>query len=108
MRVGIDLRAVVDPAQRRAKAIEADRLGLWAVMIGGAPETVALEAAEIAVETTSIHLAIALHTASAHPHTQVPCANRSANPCAVDRVMVSSANAWATCSSRRNRWSQAA
>ncbi|MGH1492687.1 MAG: hypothetical protein ACRBK7_25390 [Acidimicrobiales bacterium] len=69
MRIGIDLLAVTDPAQRLAAAIEADDLGLWAVLIGGAAGTEAIEAAIIATKTSSIHLAVMLEGGSEHPLT---------------------------------------
>lgn len=70
MRIGLDLRPVTDPGRRRALAVEADRLGLWAVLIdggSGGDGTAALEAADLATATEHIHLALLLHARSAHP-----------------------------------------
>ncbi len=69
MRLGLDLRAVAEPDRRQALAIEADRLGLWAVLVGsdGLDGTAAVEAAALATATEHVHLALWLATASAHP-----------------------------------------
>lgn len=69
MRVGIDLTAVGDPERRRSVAVEADRLGLWAVLVGGPPGTETIEAATIAPETSSIHLGVLLDGRREHPLT---------------------------------------
>lgn len=60
MRIGIDLRAVASHADRHALAVEADELGIWAVLIGGAAGEEAIEAAAIASQTSSIHIGVHL------------------------------------------------
>lgn len=67
MRLGIDLRPVTDPDRRGELAIEADRLGLWAVLIGGPDGASAIEAAALATATHHIHLALWLDASAAHP-----------------------------------------
>ncbi len=74
MRLGLDLRAVVDPERRLALAVEADRLGMWAVLVdGGAtakPDhggSAAIEAAALATATEHVHLGLWLSTSAAHP-----------------------------------------
>jgi len=70
MRLGLDLRPITDPERRQGLAIEADRLGLWAVLVGGAGHldgTAAVEAAALATVTDHLHLALWLSTNSAHP-----------------------------------------
>lgn len=70
MRLGLDLRPIGDPERRQALAVEADRLGLWAVLLGGSGPldgTAAIEAAALATVTDHAHLALWLTTASAHP-----------------------------------------
>ena len=69
MRIGLDLRSVPDSDRRLERAVEADLLGLWAVLIGGRAGTEAIEAAEIAVSTSTIHLAVVMDQTNAHPHT---------------------------------------
>lgn len=69
MRVGLDLRHIADPQDRLAAAIEADRLGLWAVLIGGQPGTEAIEAAIVAANTSAIQLAVPVDVATEHPLT---------------------------------------
>jgi hypothetical protein len=69
MRIGIDLVGVADPDERLARAVEADQLGLWAVLVGGAAGEEAIEAATIAAATSSIHLAVVLDGTSDHPRT---------------------------------------
>ncbi len=62
MRLGLDLTGAAATAadERLARAVEADRLGLWAVLIGGAAGEETVDAAAIATETSSIHLAVLL------------------------------------------------
>lgn len=67
MRLGLDLRPIVDPDRRQRLAIEADRLGLWAVLVGGGPGPAAIEAATLATATEHLHLALWLDPATAHP-----------------------------------------
>lgn len=69
MRIGIDLLSVAESGERLALAIEADRLGLWAVLVGGPPGTETIEAATIAVRTSSVHLAVMLDGNGEHPLT---------------------------------------
>ena len=61
MRLGLDLRSVVDPAQREALATEADRLGMWAVLVDST-----IEAASLAPLTQHVHVAVAVD-ATTHP-----------------------------------------
>ena len=60
MRIGIDLRAVDSQADRHARALEADELGIWAVLVGCAAGEEAIEAAAIASATSSIHIGVHL------------------------------------------------
>lgn len=69
MRIGLDLLKVANHADRLALAVEADRLGLWAVLVGGKPGTETIEASTIATRTSSIHLAVMLDGDSEHPLT---------------------------------------
>ncbi len=70
MRVGVDLRHVTDPVQRRALAVEADELGLWAVLIGGdGPGTEATDAARLAAVTRDVHLLLWFSEVNEHPFT---------------------------------------
>jgi len=69
MRIGIDLLSEADPDRRLARAVEADQLGIWAVLIGGPSGTEAMEAATIAVKTSSIHLAVMVDAGLDHPLT---------------------------------------
>ncbi|MEM9656000.1 MAG: LLM class flavin-dependent oxidoreductase [Actinomycetota bacterium] len=79
MRIGLDLRAERDPDRLVGKAVEADRLGLWAVLIGtsaesgggdtGSPDTGLIDAAAVAAITGSIHIALAVDAGSEHPLT---------------------------------------
>ena len=69
MRLGLDLRSVPDPEQREALAVEADRLGLWAVLVGGAAGTEVAEAAALATATDHIHLAVLLDGTATHALT---------------------------------------
>lgn len=69
MRIGLDLRAVGDAAARRDLAEEADRLGIWAVMLGGVAGTEVAEASSIATSTENIHLAVWVEGSSEHPLT---------------------------------------
>ena len=69
MRLGLDLRAVVDPDRRAALAVEADRLGLWAVLVGGPEAAGAVEAAALAVATEHVHLGVWFDGDRDHPTT---------------------------------------
>ena len=60
VRIGVDLRTEPDPRRRRHRAIEADRLGLWAVLLDGLDGTGTVEAAALATETEHLHLAVVL------------------------------------------------
>ena len=68
MRIGIDLRRLSGEALVTA-ARKADQRGLWAVLVGGPAGTEATTAAQLAVETDHIHLAMWIAAESAHPHT---------------------------------------
>jgi len=66
MRLGLDLRnespsAVVD------RAVEADQLGLWAVLVGGVAGTENLAIAHLATMTDHVHLAVWLSGNLLHP-----------------------------------------
>ncbi len=70
MRLGLDLRPIADRERRQALAIEADRLGVWAVLVGGDGDldgTAAIEAAALATVTEHVHLALWLTATAAHP-----------------------------------------
>ena len=70
MRLGLDLRTVDDPDHRRALAVEADRLGLWAVLLGRAADGPAsIEGAGLATETDHLHLGLWLDGSADHPTT---------------------------------------
>ena len=69
MRLGLDLRAVATADERMELAREADRLGLWAVVVGGPAGTEATEAAAIATATDYIHIAAWLDASAEHPFT---------------------------------------
>ncbi|MEL7158839.1 MAG: LLM class flavin-dependent oxidoreductase [Actinomycetota bacterium] len=73
MRIGLDLRSVAGVDRRRALALEADRLGLWALLIGDddpdEPGTAMVEAAALAPHTSAIHLAPVLDGWVRHPLT---------------------------------------
>lgn len=69
MRIGLDLRDVPNAADRLALAVEADQLGLWAVLIGGVEGQEATEAAIVATATDTVHLALWLESTAAHPLT---------------------------------------
>lgn len=70
MRVGLDLRGVDDPGRRQALAVEADELGLWAVLTrGDGPGTETLDAAALAGVTDTIHLVCWLVDSDEHPLT---------------------------------------
>ncbi|MGI9611693.1 MAG: hypothetical protein ACR2QO_02200 [Acidimicrobiales bacterium] len=70
MRIGIDLRSVASQVDRHALALEADELGLWAVLVGGAAGEETIEAAAIAAQTSSIHIGVHLDGHSGeHPLT---------------------------------------
>ncbi|MGI9594718.1 MAG: hypothetical protein ACR2QK_01080 [Acidimicrobiales bacterium] len=67
MRIGLDLTAIADPDDRLGLAVEADRLGLWAVLIAGRAGTETIEAATVATVTASIPLAVKLDADRDHP-----------------------------------------
>lgn len=67
MRLGLDVRAIPDRDRRHRLAVDADRLGLWAVLIDGGPGPAAIEAATLATATDHIHLALWLDPTVAHP-----------------------------------------
>lgn len=78
MRVGLDLRSEPDHGRRLAAAVEADRLGLWAVLLGGsagagagvdAVDTGVLDAAAVAANTDSIQIALMVDAGAEHPLT---------------------------------------
>ena len=66
MRIGLDLRSS-DPSDCVAAAIEADRLGLWAVLITAARGAESALAAEIAVATDHVHIAVQFDATNTHP-----------------------------------------
>jgi len=66
MRIGLDLRGHTADATLAA-ATDADRLGLWAVLITAAAGAESALAAEIAHATTHVHLAVQFDAAKAHP-----------------------------------------
>lgn len=63
MRIGLDLRALTGNALVQ-RAIEADRLGVWAVVVDSP-----LAAAELATHTDHVHLALVVDPTAAHPLT---------------------------------------
>ncbi len=67
MRLGIDLRGIADAADRHDLTVEADRLGLWAVLVGGPGRAGAVEAAALATATADVHLAVWLDAREEHP-----------------------------------------
>jgi len=69
MRLGLDLRAVADHSTRLDLAVKADRLGLWAVLVGGTAGTEVTEATAIAISTDHIHLAVHFDVGPDHPLT---------------------------------------
>ena len=69
MRLGIDLRVVAGAGERLELAKEADRLGLWAVLVGRSAGTEVTEAAAIATATDYIHIATWLDATAEHPFT---------------------------------------
>lgn len=69
MRLGLDLRPIPEADRRLELACEADRLGLWAVLVGGAAGTEATEAAAMAVATDYVHIATWLDGTAEHPFT---------------------------------------
>lgn len=68
MRLGLDLRALAGDALV-TRAAEADKLGLWAALLDGPDGTGSLVAAELAVVTDHIHLAVAVSEGSEHVTT---------------------------------------
>ena len=69
MRIGLDLLGIADHNERSVSAVEADRLGLWAVLVGGPAGTETIEASTIATRTSSIHLAVMFDADGEHPLT---------------------------------------
>jgi hypothetical protein len=66
MRLGLDLRNdMTSNVIERAR--EADRLGLWAVLVGGTPGTENLITAQLATLTDHVHLAVWLSGDLLHP-----------------------------------------
>lgn len=65
MRIGLDLRQARGD-DLVARAIEADQLGLWAVLVDGPDGTGAMVAAELAVVTEHIHLVVWTPEAGEH------------------------------------------
>jgi len=67
VRVGLDLRSASHDECCRLAA-QADELGLWAVLVGGATGTESVVAAELATVTEHIHLAVQFDAGSGvHP-----------------------------------------
>jgi len=66
MRLGLDLRNEA-PSAVIERAREADRLGLWAVLVGGTPGTENLITAQLATLTEHVHLAVWLTGDLLHP-----------------------------------------
>ena len=66
MRLGLDLRNM-PPSAVIDRAIEADQLGLWAVLVGGIQGTENLAIAQLAVMTDHVHLAVWLSGNLLHP-----------------------------------------
>ena len=62
MRVGLDVRHVSGADRRAELAEEADRLGLWAVLVDSR-----IEAAALATTTEHVHFAVAFDAATTHP-----------------------------------------
>ena len=62
MRLGLDLRSIADAEQRCALAVEADRLGLWAVLLDST-----IEAAALAPLTEHVHLAVVADAEATQP-----------------------------------------
>lgn len=70
MRLGLDLRGIPDADQRLRLAAEADALGLWAVLTAGSgPGTEALDAAELAGATETVHVLLWMAESDEHPFT---------------------------------------
>lgn len=66
MRIGLDLRDT-SPSVAVERAVEADALGLWAVVTSGTPGTESLLAAQLATRTTNLHLAVWFTDEVLHP-----------------------------------------
>jgi len=66
MRLGLDLRNE-SPTAVADRAVEADQLGLWAVLVGGTPGTENLAIAQLATMTDHVHLAVWLNGNLLHP-----------------------------------------
>jgi len=66
MRIGLDLRSH-DAATCLAAAVEADRLGVWAVLVTAAPGAESALAAEVAVATDHVQIAVQFDATSTHP-----------------------------------------
>lgn len=69
MRLGLDLTHTSTAAELLDRTVEADELGLWAVLVSGAPGTETLRAAELATATRHVHLAVLVHAEDCHPRT---------------------------------------
>lgn len=66
MRIGMDLRHLDDPA---AAAVQAESLGLWAVLVSGPPGTEAIRAAEIVTATSTLRVFVDTDVSAEHPFT---------------------------------------
>jgi len=66
MRIGLDLRSN-DPSACIETAIEADRLGIWAVLVTAAPGAESALAAEMVVATDHVHVAVQFDASTTHP-----------------------------------------
>lgn len=66
MRLGLDLRRLAT-AEQVSAAARADQLGLWAVLIGAPSGAESAVAAEVAIATDHVHIAVHLDATDAHP-----------------------------------------
>lgn len=72
MRLALDLRdtsATSGDDALLTRAVEADGLGLWGVVIGGPPGVECLRAARVARETSDVGLVVWIDGTAEHPHT---------------------------------------
>ena len=67
MRLGLDLRT--SPQTTRERAIAADRLGLWAVLVGGEAGVEAVMAAGLSTVTTQVRIFVEIDLDAEHPVT---------------------------------------
>ena len=67
MRLALDLRRVDDAAECLRLAQEVDRFGIWAVVLAGHGGIGGVRAAEVAVATSNVHLALMVDLAEVHP-----------------------------------------